>query len=237
MPIETICEGCARRLRVPDEHAGKKARCPQCGTIYIVPASSDHASSESKADRARDQNVEQDHVEQDHVEQDVEGSVDRWQLRTPDGHLYGPVPKEELDQWYAQGRIPPAAMVIREGERQWHVATEIYPRLADARNEAERSHNPFAEEPRSTPRHAVSPRRPLPHRGGTILVLALLGWFFCPIFAPIAWSMGSGDLRSIRLGQMDPSGESLTQAGMILGMLETILVVMVCVLVCLGVLG
>jgi hypothetical protein len=40
MSIETICTGCSRKLRVADEHAGKKARCPSCGTIYSVPASS-----------------------------------------------------------------------------------------------------------------------------------------------------------------------------------------------------
>ncbi|MFW6169026.1 MAG: GYF domain-containing protein [Planctomycetota bacterium] len=226
MPIETICEGCARRLRVPDEHAGKKARCPQCGTIYIVPAAAQHASWESNAAGPLDENVERE----------VEGPVDRWQLRLPDGQLYGPVPKEQLDQWYAEGRIPPAATMLREGERQWHVASDIYPRLADAQNRTEATRNPFAEKYQSTAGHPVARRR-LPHRGGMILVLALLGWFLCPIFAPLAWSMGSGDLRSIRLGQMDPSGESLTQAGMVLGMIETILLAMLCVLVCLGSLG
>lgn len=37
MAIETICTGCGQRLRVAAEHAGKKARCPSCGTIYEVP--------------------------------------------------------------------------------------------------------------------------------------------------------------------------------------------------------
>lgn len=37
MPIESICGGCGKRLRVSDQHGGKKARCPGCGTIYIVP--------------------------------------------------------------------------------------------------------------------------------------------------------------------------------------------------------
>ena len=37
MPIDTVCN-CGKRLRVADEHAGKKARCPQCGAIYVVPS-------------------------------------------------------------------------------------------------------------------------------------------------------------------------------------------------------
>jgi phage FluMu protein Com len=38
MPIEFRCESCSKLLRTPDESAGKKAKCPQCGTIVDVPA-------------------------------------------------------------------------------------------------------------------------------------------------------------------------------------------------------
>lgn len=38
MPIELICKGCASKLRVPEEHAGKQARCPSCGAVTPVPA-------------------------------------------------------------------------------------------------------------------------------------------------------------------------------------------------------
>ncbi|MDP6061144.1 MAG: hypothetical protein QGH33_19715 [Pirellulaceae bacterium] len=37
MPIEFRCESCSKLLRTPDESAGKKAKCPQCGTIVDVP--------------------------------------------------------------------------------------------------------------------------------------------------------------------------------------------------------
>jgi len=37
MPIEYQCVECHRSLRVPDEAAGKQARCPDCGTIQQVP--------------------------------------------------------------------------------------------------------------------------------------------------------------------------------------------------------
>jgi len=40
MPIEFRCSACSRLLRTPDESAGKKAKCPQCGTIVDVPSSS-----------------------------------------------------------------------------------------------------------------------------------------------------------------------------------------------------
>jgi hypothetical protein len=62
-----------------------------------------------------------------------------------------------------------------------------------------------------------------PHRGGLVLVLGLLGLFSCPLFSFIAWIMGSHDLKEMRAGRMDRSGESLTMAGMILGMILSLL--------------
>jgi hypothetical protein len=41
MPIEMPCTGCGQTLRVAEEHAGKMARCPQCGTIARVPGPGD----------------------------------------------------------------------------------------------------------------------------------------------------------------------------------------------------
>ncbi|MFO0905454.1 MAG: hypothetical protein U0939_20765 [Pirellulales bacterium] len=44
MPIEFRCAGCQKLLRTPDDSAGKKARCPDCGAIVDVPASHGGAS-------------------------------------------------------------------------------------------------------------------------------------------------------------------------------------------------
>ena len=40
MPIEFRCTQCNRLLRTKEEAAGKKAKCPECGTILDVPSSS-----------------------------------------------------------------------------------------------------------------------------------------------------------------------------------------------------
>jgi hypothetical protein len=66
------------------------------------------------------------------------------------------------------------------------------------------------------------------------LVLALLSFLCCPILAPIAWIMGHTDLREMRAGQMDSSGLPLTQAGMILGIISTIISALGLAMVCLG---
>jgi hypothetical protein len=61
-----------------------------------------------------------------------------------------------------------------------------------------------------------------PHRAGAVLTLGILG-FFCLVCAIIAWVMGTGDLKEMRAGRMDPSGESTTNTGRILGMVFTLL--------------
>jgi flagellar basal body-associated protein FliL len=68
------------------------------------------------------------------------------------------------------------------------------------------------------------PRRE-PHRGVIVLVMGILGFAVCGIFGIVAWVMGSGDLKKMDAGQMDPEGRGLTQAGKIIGMITTILMV------------
>ena len=65
-----------------------------------------------------------------------------------------------------------------------------------------------------------------PHRGVLILVLGILGLIVCQLLAPVAWIMGKGDMAQIDSGQMDPEGRGLTQAGMILGIVGTIFIVL-----------
>ena len=64
-----------------------------------------------------------------------------------------------------------------------------------------------------------------PHRGTLILVLGILGLVVCAPLAIAAWVMGSGDLKQIDAGTMDPSGRGTTQAGKICGIIGTILLI------------
>ncbi|PQO47532.1 hypothetical protein [Blastopirellula marina] len=38
MPIEFLCTACPKKLRVPDDSAGKKVRCPSCGHLQVIPS-------------------------------------------------------------------------------------------------------------------------------------------------------------------------------------------------------
>ena len=62
-----------------------------------------------------------------------------------------------------------------------------------------------------------------PHRGGLILALGILGLVCCFICGIIAWVMGNSDLKEMAAGRMDPSGQGMTQAGKICGMISVIL--------------
>jgi hypothetical protein len=85
----------------------------------------------------------------------------------------------------------------------------------------------------SPPAQSPAPLRPVrsttlrPHRGVVILVLGILSIvLICGIgliLGPIAWIMGSNDLREIHEGRMDPAGEGLTMAGRICGIVGTCL--------------
>src|SRR5271157_5201409 len=37
MPIGVVCPSCAAKMRAPDSLAGRKTKCPKCGTALVVP--------------------------------------------------------------------------------------------------------------------------------------------------------------------------------------------------------
>jgi hypothetical protein len=62
-----------------------------------------------------------------------------------------------------------------------------------------------------------------PHRGTMILVFGILSLLICFLFGIAAWVMGNRDLEKMAAGQMDATGEGLTKAGKICGMISVIL--------------
>jgi phage FluMu protein Com len=206
MPIEVRCESCGRLLRVADEHAGKALRCPACNHISKAPSAAGPSLLETQA----------------HAPQ--------WHMRTPEGTTYGPVDDRELDRWIAEGRLAADCQLASSPSGPWLAATSKFPHLKPVTppQVAIPPTQTFAPafqpaSPFSTAPPAINVRYHVPHRGGLILILGLLGFVVgCPIFSLMAWVMGSGDLREMQTGRMDPSGESLTRAGQILGMLLAI---------------
>ena len=65
-----------------------------------------------------------------------------------------------------------------------------------------------------------------PGRGTLILVLGILSLVCCSPLGPVAWIMGSGDLKRIEAGEISREAKGLTQAGMICGIIGTGLLVL-----------
>lgn len=89
--------------------------------------------------------------------------------------------------------------------------------------------------------HPVTPSQPDRGRGALILVLGILSLVMFGLFTGIpAWVMGHTDLRRMREGTMERADEGITRAGMILGIIGTVLsgiAILVVLLVILGVLS
>jgi len=58
-----------------------------------------------------------------------------------------------------------------------------------------------------------------------ILAFGIIGLVCCIIFAILAWVMGNGDLKEMAAGRMDRTGEGMTKAGKIIGMVACILAI------------
>jgi TM2 domain-containing membrane protein YozV len=53
-----------------------------------------------------------------------------WMVRTENGKIYGPVSREELEQWVREGRVHAQCHITAEGAEQWIWAAEMFPQLA-----------------------------------------------------------------------------------------------------------
>jgi hypothetical protein len=239
MAIETICQGCSKKLRVADEHAGKQARCPECGMIYTVPNAtiSSYSLMDEPYEAASAPLPSQ--ATQTFANPPAKEAAEMWLMKIDDGREFGPVDRTTLDQWYAERRIGSTTRLKRQNDYQWQPASNVYPSLAAANvsGSSTTAHsNPFAEQA-YTPTTAPLPgRAPMayaePHRGALVLILALVSWFVgCFPIGIVAWAMAAGDLRKMRQGQMDPSGDGLTRAGMVIAIIHVSLTLIVLFLV------
>ena len=59
----------------------------------------------------------------------------------------------------------------------------------------------------------------------TVLVLGILSLVLCQILGPIAWVMGNNELAGIDAGRRPPQNRGTAQAGRILGIISTVLMI------------
>jgi uncharacterized protein DUF4190 len=61
----------------------------------------------------------------------------------------------------------------------------------------------------------------------TSLVLGILSLFCCPLLAPIAWYIGNQEVKAVREGRSPVTGEGIAKAGLILGIIGTLWMILV----------
>ena len=71
-----------------------------------------------------------------------------------------------------------------------------------------------------------------PHRGSTLITLAIVGFMLCFPVSIAAYFMADKDLKEIKAGRMDRSGEGLTQAAKIVALVHMVIVACVILLYC-----
>jgi hypothetical protein len=209
MSVQVTCAGCGGRLEVDEQYSGQTASCPLCNAQFVVP---DGAESGAAA------------------AEEAETAI--WSMKTPEGRIYGPVTRSELDRWVSEGRVADDCELRNEESGPWTAADELYAVLRTDGVVASSRGNPFAPSPfyygggSSSAGSAVgraTTKYLAPHRGGLILVLGIMAFVVaCPLLSFLAWAMGTSDLREMREGRMDPSGMNMTQAGMFLGLLLSV---------------
>jgi hypothetical protein len=168
-------------------------------------------------------------------------------MKSPDGTIYGPVPREDLDRWLAEGRITAQSQLVRDGSDQWQWAADVYPQLRTAVPKGGLGNSPFAPSPAGSTSalstypaganpfsEGAAPSNPYasptagyfnpgmaaglqPHHGVLVLVLGILSFAICALLGIPALIMGNNDLQAMNAGRMDPSGRGLVIAGMVLG--------------------
>jgi hypothetical protein len=66
-----------------------------------------------------------------------------------------------------------------------------------------------------------------PHRAGVLLAMTVVSYFVCAPLAAVALVVALHDLREMRAGRMDPSGEAMTWIALILAVIPTVILAFV----------
>lgn len=129
MPIDIRCPQCKSKIRVADRHAGKKAKCPKCQGPITIPSASDTVPPQPNEQVAAMPTPlpQPQAATPTPAPQPAGGS---WFVKTEEGEEYGPITRQELNQWTAEGRVDASTQLLQEGWDQWKWAEDVYPELA-----------------------------------------------------------------------------------------------------------
>jgi predicted Zn finger-like uncharacterized protein len=225
MPTTVACPECGSKLRVPEELSGQEVRCARCGGTFIAPGSVPDTPADTHhppdqppfaaplpppaappgEDLAFRLNLSLD-----------DDPADRPQRAIPLSAEPEPPPPRRPALNDDHDDLQDCPSCGKHLHRDYRRCPYCGTRLA----RAEREQRAY---PRRHRRDAE------PHRGGTVLTLGILGLVLFPcmpvglICGILAWVLGQSDLARMKTGEMDSSGEGLTHAGWVCGIIATVL--------------
>lgn len=196
------CPSCRKSLQVPDELLGQRVQCPECRNVFATEAPRQSAPAHTGTTSV-----------------------------PPPPMPSNPPPAPSSPPVSTAPSKPPV----------WEKPNPL--RRKRRRDEDDDDEDDRDEDDDRPRRRRRSRRRSpsdggdygAPHRGGLILALGILSFFF-PLLGLImgatVWSMASNDLRAMREGYMDPSGQGPTQVGHVFAIIATLVWIVPCLAFC-----
>jgi len=139
VPIEIQCEQCGSKFRVAEKFAGKRVKCASCKGTITVPAAAEPAAEEPAAAKpapaaptpaVKKPAPKPSAAKGPAAVKKPAAAAGDWYMQTQEGEQYGPVSRQDLDAWAAEGRLDATCQVLCEGWEQWKWAEEVFPQLA-----------------------------------------------------------------------------------------------------------
>ncbi len=249
MPIDSTCSGCGKMLRVADDFAGRKARCPICGVIYVVgdlgtqAAAVDSVNAETTYEQPIDSNSLQG-MEPLATSESLPSPIaptpsrinDEFFVRTPNQSVYGPTDRQTVLDWIAQGRLDDSCHIRQSNSEQWiglpawRFQSKQQDPFANAYSvrgvgPAQNESFPFKPAPNSLNQSAGYARS---GNGIVVLILGIGSWILCPTFlgalvcAIIAIALGLNELKRVRQGVSPASNRTPAMFGLWLGIINLV---------------
>ena len=150
-----------------------------------------------------------------------------WSMKTPDGSVYGPVDRAELESWVKEGRVSSECLIRQQGQGHWQSALTLFPGLT-AMHPKHRPRVATRAEP-SSPGvervHVAGLAQTRPHGGTGVLVLSIIGLMLpCfPIFSIVAVLWGWSERRGIARGTVSADSRMVLDIGFFLGIAGSVM--------------
>ena len=203
MPIEFTCSECGKTLRTPDDSGGKNGRCPDCGSIMVIPAKGGvHSSSPASQKQPTQKSATESTAE----------------MSDPLGPGASPGPRNPLGV-HAPSKLPLASPTSRNPYQSPNAAATPY---------GARPSGPQGPQPKTGVVLTLGTLSLISAVGIYLLVCCCWPLSLLPMLVALgcgipAWLVGHQELKKLKAGVYSGRGKGEITAGYIFGILGVVL--------------